>query len=158
MSSPFTGLTRSSSHPINNGDAEETHYITLDITGVDPSLLSNCASIRLAGLETPTPFLQLGDLVFQGIHAETLGTELVFDDAGGVFTQSERKVLFNPVQLIPKSKTTTETEAETRPGSHDLDTTGSGGAPALAPAARRGRGGRGRARGSRARGKERVQE
>jgi hypothetical protein len=35
------------------------------------------------GLETPTPFLQLGDLVFQGIHAETLGTELVFDDAGG---------------------------------------------------------------------------
>ncbi|CAE7155076.1 unnamed protein product [Rhizoctonia solani] len=128
MSSPYAGLTRSSARPIQDGlpthlisgggevrpvqEEEEEHYLTLDLGAVDPSLLANCASIRLVGLETPTPFLQLGDLVFQGIHTRTLGTELVLD-ADRVIAQSEHKVLFNPVQLIPKAET------EPGPESHD---------------------------------------
>ncbi|KAF8682804.1 hypothetical protein RHS04_02050 [Rhizoctonia solani] len=77
---------------------------------------------------------------------------------GIVIAQSGHKVLFNPVQLIPKSEpntgAATEVEAETPSGSHDLDTPSGGSAPRPTG---RGRG-RGRARGSRARGKKRVQE
>ncbi|KAH7318010.1 hypothetical protein B0J17DRAFT_686560 [Rhizoctonia solani] len=135
MSSPYTGLTRSSSRPIEDG-SEETHYLTLDLGAVDPSLLANCGSIRLVGLETSTPFLQLGDLVFQGVHTHTLGTELVLDDAR-VIAQSEHKVLFNPVQLIPK--TLAETEPEPGPESHDPGASGSV-APRTRRASRRGRG------------------
>ncbi|CAE6432407.1 unnamed protein product [Rhizoctonia solani] len=117
MSSPLAGLTRSSSRPIED-DLDETFYLTLELGPVDPSLLVNCASIRLVGLETPTPFIQLGDLVFQGVHARTLGTELVLD-TGTVIAQSEHKVLFNPVQLIPKAEAEAPTETETKPQSHD---------------------------------------
>ncbi|CAE6468677.1 unnamed protein product [Rhizoctonia solani] len=137
MSSPYAGLTRSSLRPIQG---DETHYLTLDLGAVDPSLLANCPSIRLIGLETPTPFLQLGDLVFQGIHTRTLGTELVLD-THGVIAQSEHKVLFNPVQLIPKA----ETEAEPGPDPQSHDPAG--------PAPRTKRRGRGRGRG---RGKKRA--
>ncbi|CAE6420229.1 unnamed protein product [Rhizoctonia solani] len=140
MSSPYAGLTRSSSRPIEDG-SEETHYLTLDLGAVDPSLLANCGSIRLVGLETSTPFLQLGDLIFQGVHTRTLGTELVLDDAR-VIAQSEHKVLFNPVQLIPKA----ETETEPGPESHDTGPSGSA-VPRTKRASRRGRGrGKGRKR------------
>ncbi|KDN35270.1 hypothetical protein RSAG8_11705, partial [Rhizoctonia solani AG-8 WAC10335] len=143
MASPYAGLTRSSLRPIEEGDEE--YYLTLDLGAVDPSLLSNCASIRLVGLETPTPFLQLGDLVFQGIHTRTLGTELVLD-TNGVVAQSEHKVLFNPVQLIPKA----ETETEPEPASHDPVAGGS-----AAPRTRRRGRGRGRGKG-RGRGRKRA--
>ncbi|CAE6431271.1 unnamed protein product [Rhizoctonia solani] len=136
MTSPYAGLTRSSLRPI---EEDETHYLTLDLGAVDPSLLAHCPSIRLIGLETPTPFLQFGDLVFQGIHTHTLGTELVLDTRG-VIAQSEHKVLFNPVQLIPKAETETAAEPGPDPQSHD---------PAGPAPKRRGRGrghGRGRAR------------
>ncbi|KAJ1309467.1 hypothetical protein OPQ81_006243 [Rhizoctonia solani] len=148
MASPYAGLTRSSLRPIEHADEEEeTHYLTLDLGAVDPSLLSNCGSIRLVGLETPTPFLQLGDLVFQGIHTRTLGTELVLDNNAHVIAQSEHKVLFNPVQLIPRAETeAAETEPGLGPESHDPDYTG-GSTPRTKAGRPRGRGrGRGKKR------------
>lgn len=164
MASPFAALTRTDSHsgPLADDEEEETVYLSLELGAVDPHLLSHCASMRLVGLETPTPFLQLGDSVYRGLHVSTLGTELVFDDATPdastrsirPFAHIEHKVLFNPVSLVPRRDPVTEPGAaslrardqETADGS----ASGSGSAarqPTVRRRAGRPRGsGRGRAR------------
>jgi TFIIIC subunit triple barrel domain len=38
------------------------------------------------GLETPTPFLQVGNTVYKGSHETLLGSELLFKDGEGTAT------------------------------------------------------------------------
>ncbi|QRV99798.1 transcription factor TFIIIC subunit [Ceratobasidium sp. AG-Ba] len=152
MASPLATLTRTDSHsvPLADDEEEETVYLSLELGAVDPNLLPHCASMRLVGLETPTPFLQLGDSVFRGLHVSTLGTELVFDDASPdgttrsirSFAHIEYKVLFSPVTLIPKSNPAAEPGAESAPSPRDPETpdppaSGSGSVPRQPTVARR---------------------
>lgn len=136
---------------VHSTDFAQITYVTLELGAVDPSLIPSCASMRLIvrhalhsasvpyileqGLETPTPFLQLGDSVFKGVHVSSLGTELLFHDATrtsclhSVFpsnrpsnladgpsrslsslAQTEHKILFNPVTLTPKAAPAAEPE------------------------------------------------
>ncbi|KAG9088139.1 hypothetical protein FS749_002384 [Ceratobasidium sp. UAMH 11750] len=101
--------------------------------------------MRLVGLETATPFLQLGGSVFRGEHVSTLGTELVFHDAspGSISAHVEHKVLFNPVVLAPKSVPA----PEPGPSPRDTDTAASAQGGARARRTGRSSGRRGRPRG-----------
>ncbi|KAF8599045.1 hypothetical protein BDV93DRAFT_526350, partial [Ceratobasidium sp. AG-I] len=122
MASPYAGLTRTNAlaHPLAEDEEEEITYVTLELGAVDPGLIPNCSSMRLVGLETPTPFLQLGDSVFKGIHVANLGSELLFNDATPdgpsrsltSLAQTEHKILFNPVTLTPKPAPEAEPESE----------------------------------------------
>ncbi|KAG9118452.1 hypothetical protein FRC07_007031 [Ceratobasidium sp. 392] len=96
MASPLSSLTRIDAHkaPLADDEEEETIYLALELGAVDPSLIPHCASMSFVGLETPTPFLQLGDSVFRGTHVSTLGTELVFHDASTRCTQSIHPALY----------------------------------------------------------------
>lgn len=132
MASPYAGLTRADmlAHPLVEDEEEEITYLVLELGAVDPSLIPNCASMRLVGLETPTPFLQLGDSVFKGIHVSNLGTELLFNDATPdgpsrsltLHAQTEHKILFNPVMLTPKQAP--EPEPEPTSEARDPETSG----------------------------------
>lgn len=59
---------------------EEVSYVTFDLGTVEPTLLPNCATYRLIGLDSPTPYLQLAGSVFKGRHDHLLGTELLFTE------------------------------------------------------------------------------
>lgn len=153
MASPYTALTRADPQPLASDEEEDVTFLTLELGAVDPALIPSCSSIRLVGLETSTPFLQLGDLVFQGIHAPSLGTELVFqnNDAAPVIT-TEHKILFNPVALTPRTVAEPDSVPPSAPPeSREPEEAAGGSAPQQrqpAPARRAGRprGGRGRHR------------
>ncbi|KAG9085515.1 hypothetical protein FRC06_003568 [Ceratobasidium sp. 370] len=155
----LAALTRTDAHPsLADDEEDETVYLALELGQVDPSLIPHCTSMRLVGLETATPFLQLGGSVFRGSHVSTLGTELVFHDASPdratrsirPYAQVEHKVLFNPVILTPKSVPA----PEPGPSSRDTETpdppaSGRGGARGVARRAGRPSGRpRGRPRGT----------
>ncbi|TDL16309.1 hypothetical protein BD410DRAFT_777301, partial [Rickenella mellea] len=71
-----------------SADETEEIYVTLDLGTVEPTLLPSCSTLRLIGLDTPTPYLQLAGTVFKGKHEELLGTELLFSD-----TEDKRHVV-----------------------------------------------------------------
>ncbi|EPS96345.1 hypothetical protein FOMPIDRAFT_1091260, partial [Fomitopsis schrenkii] len=72
---------------------EEVEYVTLDLGTVEPALVPSSSSLRLIGLDTPTPFLQLSGTVFKGQHQNLLGTELLFTDSKDSDTDRSRKPL-----------------------------------------------------------------
>ncbi|TFK51501.1 hypothetical protein OE88DRAFT_1680309 [Heliocybe sulcata] len=87
-------------------DEEEVSYVALDMGSIDPTLLPSISAYRLIGLDTPTPFVQLGGSTFRGRHHDLLGTELFFTDDDdpsqrGVkyVGSSERRICFKEVQL-----------------------------------------------------------
>ncbi|KAL1921676.1 uncharacterized protein VTP21DRAFT_10318 [Calcarisporiella thermophila] len=104
---------------------EETTYVVLDLgKDADPELLRNSDSYSLIGIDTPTPYFQIGPYTYKGHFDEVLGTELLFEprDTGGVDTLGEnasnanksahyighttKKIMFSKVELQPLSKTT----------------------------------------------------
>ncbi|KAF9516026.1 hypothetical protein BS47DRAFT_1257445, partial [Hydnum rufescens UP504] len=62
---------------------QQVTYVTLDLGATDPTMLPNASTYRLVGLETPTPFLQVGNTVYKGSHETLLGSELLFKDGKG---------------------------------------------------------------------------
>ncbi|KAB5593117.1 hypothetical protein CTheo_3419 [Ceratobasidium theobromae] len=94
-------------------DSPQVTYLTFDLGPADPAPI-NPSSIRIAGLHTDTPFLQLGHSLFRGIHATALGTELIFTPDATHHAQSDKKVLFNPVALQPRHPDT-HTDTHTGP-------------------------------------------
>ncbi|KZT20709.1 hypothetical protein NEOLEDRAFT_1140426 [Neolentinus lepideus HHB14362 ss-1] len=90
-------------------DEEEVSYVTLDMGSIDPTLVPSISSYRFIGLDTPTPFVQLGGSIFKGHHNDLLGTEMLFtdDDEPGqrgvrYVGSSERRICFKEVQLKPR--------------------------------------------------------
>ncbi|EPQ53221.1 hypothetical protein GLOTRDRAFT_63901 [Gloeophyllum trabeum ATCC 11539] len=91
-------------------EEEEVSYVTLDMGSIDPTLLPSLSAFRLIGLDTPTPFIQLGGCIFKGQHHNLLGTELLFTDEDsqpsrrGVICigTSERRILFKEVHVKPR--------------------------------------------------------
>ncbi|EJT98057.1 hypothetical protein DACRYDRAFT_39931, partial [Dacryopinax primogenitus] len=59
-------------------------YVTFDL-GVVPSGTAppSAQHYRLIGLDTPTPYLQLGTAIYQGGHASLIGSEIIFRDMRG---------------------------------------------------------------------------
>lgn len=87
----------------SDGDVEEeVSYVTLDLGQIHPTLLPSCSTCRIAvclspliayllpvvttrlqGLDTPTPYMQLGSTIFKGQHQTLIGTELYFTEQRG---------------------------------------------------------------------------
>jgi general transcription factor 3C polypeptide 6 len=67
---------------------DEIEYVTLDLVQAEPQLIPQTSSYRIAGLDTPTPFLQLQGTTFRGEHAELLGSEIIFTNGRGQLAQS----------------------------------------------------------------------
>jgi hypothetical protein len=75
----------------------QTSYVTLDLGTIDPSVIASAEHyalivsaltsqrciylIFLQGLETNTPMLQLGSMIFEGTYENLLGSELLLTDA-----------------------------------------------------------------------------
>lgn len=89
-------------------------YITLDLGQLDPSLIPNATSYKLVGLESPTPFLQVGGSTFKGDYETLIGTEIILQDSPQAGTPASSRILqpvgmtsnrirFKEVQLIPKT-------------------------------------------------------
>ncbi|KAM3583675.1 hypothetical protein VKS41_003647 [Umbelopsis sp. WA50703] len=111
----------------------ETQYIILDVgdTVSDDIIESAQASggCSLVGLDTPTPFLQLGTDVYQGQHDETIGSNLLLERvpidvskrARGVATENDedyklqyvasttKTIQFRKVELTKKDPTAKDT-------------------------------------------------
>ena len=86
MASLFPGFVHvdhfGSDGEYESGD-EEVSYVTLDLVQAEPQLIPQSSSYRLAGLDTPTPFLQLQGTTFRGEHTELLGSEIIFANGRG---------------------------------------------------------------------------
>ncbi|KAF8330795.1 uncharacterized protein EI90DRAFT_3124013 [Cantharellus anzutake] len=105
------------SEEFETGFEEEVSLVTLDLGQADLSIIPNADSYRLIGLDTPTPFLQLGGNIFKGCYETLLGSEILFKESSehsqkmiaphGIM--SERRVRFN--QLVLKSPEEMEEEA-----------------------------------------------
>ncbi|KZT55575.1 hypothetical protein CALCODRAFT_518676 [Calocera cornea HHB12733] len=93
---------------------EEIEYVTLDM-GVPPHSAGplQIPQYRLIGLDTPRPFLQLGNTIYEGVHQTLLGTEIVLrdtrdQDATGKSTKhvlpqhlATRRIRFREVTVRP---------------------------------------------------------
>uniref|UniRef100_A0A0W0FRZ5 Transcription factor TFIIIC triple barrel domain-containing protein n=1 Tax=Moniliophthora roreri TaxID=221103 RepID=A0A0W0FRZ5_MONRR len=64
-------------------EEEEVFYVTMELGNIEPTLVPSSDSIRLIGLDTPTPFLQLAGTIFKGSHDLLLGSELLFTEKKG---------------------------------------------------------------------------
>jgi general transcription factor 3C polypeptide 6 len=80
-------------------EEEEVSYVTLDMGQIDPNVLATCSSYRVAvgavilvdlrisdtmqGLDTDTPFIQLGDTVFMGHPTNLIGSEVLLEEIRG---------------------------------------------------------------------------
>ncbi|KAK0234871.1 hypothetical protein EDD85DRAFT_845776 [Armillaria nabsnona] len=90
-------------------EEEEIFYVTLELGNVEPS----CDSYYLVGLDTPTPFLQLGGTVLKGRHETLLGMELLFSEHehGVSYMQSTRQhIYFREVRLEGRGKAKTKAD------------------------------------------------
>ncbi|PVF97037.1 hypothetical protein CPB86DRAFT_664875, partial [Serendipita vermifera] len=88
---------------------EEVVYVTMDLGQLDPNLLPNATSYRLIGLETPTPFLQIGGSIFRGRSETLLGTEIIMQEPPGggsrnlvPLATTDKRIRFQEVKLIEK--------------------------------------------------------
>ncbi|BEJ16943.1 hypothetical protein CspHIS471_0603440 [Cutaneotrichosporon sp. HIS471] len=61
-------------------DEDEEEYVLMDLgTSVDTRTLQTEATYQLIGLDTPIPFLKIGENVFEGRISPLIGDEVVFD-------------------------------------------------------------------------------
>ncbi|EJD44104.1 hypothetical protein AURDEDRAFT_88319 [Auricularia subglabra TFB-10046 SS5] len=72
---------------------EEVGFVTLDLGHVEPQLVPQTSSYRLAGLDTPTPFLQLSGATFKGEHTQLLGSEILFTNGRDEANPNKRFVV-----------------------------------------------------------------
>ncbi|KAF9069191.1 hypothetical protein BDP27DRAFT_1149786, partial [Rhodocollybia butyracea] len=79
----------------------EEFYVTLDLSGAEPTLIPSSSAYRLIastltlrGLDTPSPFMQLAGTVLRGRHESLLGTELIFTDAKDTQDKTKRHLAF----------------------------------------------------------------
>ncbi|ORX92071.1 hypothetical protein K493DRAFT_339004 [Basidiobolus meristosporus CBS 931.73] len=113
---------------------EEVNYIVLDLgTEVTTDMLKSSGTdgYSLMGLDTESPYLKIGNMVFKGQYDETLGTELVFCPSGNTnstqqktetseakevkyFCHTTKKITLSKVNLQPKlSKDRASEEVDT---------------------------------------------
>ncbi|RUS13561.1 hypothetical protein BC937DRAFT_95133 [Endogone sp. FLAS-F59071] len=83
----------------------QTSYIVLDLgSDVNAEVITSAAAksggYSLVGLDTPTPYLQIGPLIFRGEFDETIGTDLLFSQT------EERRPTANASGTLPHRRRT----------------------------------------------------
>ncbi|KAF9260388.1 hypothetical protein L218DRAFT_872707 [Marasmius fiardii PR-910] len=99
--------------PDHEYEDEEVEYVTLELDSVEPTLISSSENMRLIGLDTTTPFMQLSGTILKGRHDTLIGTELLFTEKKDEQDRSKRHLVyvgstsqhlsFKEVQLKPKN-------------------------------------------------------
>ncbi|KAL3899933.1 MAG: hypothetical protein SGCHY_001699 [Lobulomycetales sp.] len=100
----------------------ETEYIVMDLGPVAAPHLeavrhagSAGATVKLIGIDTPTPFLQLGDAVYRGKHDLAVGCDLLLErsmSGASVFAGvNSRRMSFTQVALKKKNQAAAESVA-----------------------------------------------
>jgi len=88
-----------------------------------PVKLTDAKKIRVVGLDTTEPYIQVNNIFFKGSYTKTLGTTVFFDGnsktqsmVGQEIGKTERKLLMKEVHLIKKRNAKHEPEAKERRG------------------------------------------
>ncbi|CAG5111175.1 Oidioi.mRNA.OKI2018_I69.chr2.g5507.t2.cds [Oikopleura dioica] len=86
-----------------------------------PVKLSEAEKIRVVGLDSEEPFIQVNNIFFKGNYEKTLGTTIFFDGnskaqsmVGQEIGKTERKLLMKEVHLIKRRDSFHEAEREKR--------------------------------------------
>jgi hypothetical protein len=92
-------------HSLEDDYEYETEYIILETgprTTTQTLLAASASGVKLIGMDTPTPYLRIGNLTFKGKHDLNVGTDLIFRNKELVGL-NERKTLFERVSLHKKA-------------------------------------------------------
>ncbi|XP_038054350.1 general transcription factor 3C polypeptide 6-like [Patiria miniata] len=99
---------------------EEEELVVVELSGiVDPDYLSKCrrSSLKVLGIETDEPVMQLGSYIFTGQHKSMLGTAVIFEKTENNQEQgsgnlkwkykchTDKKLNMQRAHLKPKNKT-----------------------------------------------------
>jgi len=91
---------------IDTDDDLDTSYVTLDFGNNLPQNLTGAPlSLRFAGLDTETPFVQVGEFFFKGQWMEVIGTDIIVareGDEGKVVGMTRRRLMVERVDLKKK--------------------------------------------------------
>ncbi|KAK6907992.1 hypothetical protein I203_101993 [Kwoniella mangroviensis CBS 8507] len=114
-------------------EEEEEIYVTMDLgTTLDAKALQNENQYQLVGLDTPLPFLKLGNQIFQGQTTPLIGDEVVLglirhsdnphEPTHPPLYSTNHRLTFRAITLEPRSQPQAQTQdeqttqAETEPG------------------------------------------
>lgn len=88
-----------------------------------PVKLTDAKKIRVVGLDTKEPYIQVNNIFFKGSYTKTMGTTVFFDGnsktqnmVGQEIGKTERKLLMKEVHLMKKRNAKHEPEAKERRG------------------------------------------
>jgi len=88
-----------------------------------PVKLTDAKKIRVVGLDTKEPYIQVNNIFFRGSYTKTMGTTVFFDGnsktqnmVGQEIGKTERKLLMKEVHLMKKRNAKHEPEAKERRG------------------------------------------
>ncbi|KAJ8075801.1 hypothetical protein PM082_021433 [Marasmius tenuissimus] len=106
---------------------EEICYVTVELENVEPTLIASSEHMRLIGLDTPTPFMQLSGTILKGQHDTLIGSELLFMESKEDQNRSKRhlayvgttsqRLRFKEVQLRPKQASHSQGSPDGQAGS-----------------------------------------
>ncbi|KAL0566440.1 hypothetical protein V5O48_015573 [Marasmius crinis-equi] len=104
--------------PEDDYEDEEVTYVTVELENVEPTLIASSENMRLIGLDTPTPFMQLSGTILKGHHDTLIGSELLFMENKEDSNRSKRhltyvgstsqRLRFKEVQLRSKQEEPSE--------------------------------------------------
>ncbi|WWC96299.1 hypothetical protein V866_003166 [Kwoniella sp. B9012] len=114
-------------------EEEEEIYVTMDLgTTLDAKALQNENQYQLVGLDTPLPFLKLGNQIFQGQNTPLIGDEVVLglirhsdnphEPTHPPLYSTNHRLTFRAITLEPRSQSQAQpqdeqtTQAEPGPG------------------------------------------
>ncbi|KAG7085852.1 hypothetical protein E1B28_003388 [Marasmius oreades] len=80
--------------PDDEYEEGEVEYVTVALEGAEPSLISSSEHMRLIGLDTPTPFMQLSGTILKGQHDMLIGSELLFTEKKDEQDRSKRHLVY----------------------------------------------------------------
>jgi hypothetical protein len=95
--------------PAEEDEFEYTkEYVILDTgprTSTQTLLSASSSGVKLIGMDTPTPFLRIGGLMFKGKHDLNVGSDMIFKDGKHgkeLVGVNERRTMFSRVSLHKK--------------------------------------------------------
>ncbi|WVF68998.1 hypothetical protein IAT40_003772 [Kwoniella sp. CBS 6097] len=105
-------------------DEEEEMYVTMDLgTTLDAKALQNETQYQLIGLDTPLPFLKIGNQIFQGEVTPLIGDEVILGlvrnhdnpqkPSHPPLHTTNQRLTFRAITLQPRTETTTNHEPPT---------------------------------------------
>ncbi|KAJ9095650.1 hypothetical protein QFC21_005522 [Naganishia friedmannii] len=107
-------------------EEEEEIYVMIDLgPNADPLTLGISTEYQLIGLDTPTPFLKIGNDVFQGTPQRLIGSEIITKDTRDpqnpikhshpAIGHTNYRISLEPVKLVPHSMDPAHKKPKERP-------------------------------------------